>query len=88
MPPKTPPSAGAATATLVPLPTPRLRLSSLKAVRLELARLYASAKAGDINPTDAAKLGFLLDRIRQTLLDGELEARLLALEQLAEEGKP
>ncbi len=88
MPPKTVPSTGATTATLVPLPPPRLRLSNLKQVRMELARLYVAAKAGDINPTDAAKLGFLLDRIRQTILDGELETRVQALEQLTNEREP
>jgi hypothetical protein len=62
-----------------------VRLASLKAVRLELSRLYTSAKAGDIDSQTAARLGYLLDRVRQTILDGELEARVLELEELSEE---
>jgi hypothetical protein len=82
------PSIGAtieeATGQLIPLPTrPRtLRLATVKEVRLELARLYREARAGKVPRADAAKFAFLLDRVRQCIVDHELEARVLALEAL------
>lgn len=85
--PKTLPNAGAVTATLVPLPPPRVRLSTVKQVRLELSRLYSETKAGHIDPTSAAKLAFILDRVRVCIADHELESRVMLLEQLIEEQK-
>lgn len=57
----------------------------MKEIRLELARLYRETKAGHINPADAAKLAFILDRVRVCIVDHELEARVLELELLSEE---
>lgn len=87
MPPKTLPIAGATTKTLTLLSRVKPRTATLKQVRLELSRLYAETKAGHINPTDAAKLAFILDRIRVCIVDGEFEARVMLLEQLIEERK-
>lgn len=70
------------TGKLIALPSQRLPLATVKQVRLELARLYRETKAGQINPADAAKLAFILDRVRQCITDHELEDRVRALEQL------
>jgi hypothetical protein len=87
MPPKTLPSASTATGTLTLLPPAKVRLATVKEVRLELARLYRETKAGHIDPADAAKLAFILDRLRQCIVDHEIEARVMLLEQLTEERK-
>lgn len=78
--PDTTTSPGGETGKIVPLPPAKVRLATVKEVRLELARLYRETKAGDIDPTNAAKLAFILDRIRVCLIDYELEARVAALE--------
>ncbi len=82
MPPKTLPSTGTKSGKLILLPQAKVRLATVKEVRLELARLYRETKAGQINPADAAKLAFILDRVRQCITDHELEDRVHALEQL------
>ena len=71
------------TGKLIPLPTRQrmLRLATIKEVRLELARLYRDTKKGKVPPGDAAKLAFLLDRIRACIVDHELEARVEQLER-------
>lgn len=85
MPVKTLPSASPTTGTLLTLTPTKARLSTVKEIRLELARLYRETKAGHINPADAAKLAFILDRVRVCIVDHELEARVLELELLSEE---
>jgi hypothetical protein len=87
MQPRTMPSTGSATGKLIPPPSARLPLATVKQVRLELARLYRETKAGHIDPADAAKLAFILDRLRQCIVDHEIEARVMLLEQLTEERK-
>lgn len=63
-------------------PTPRLRLplSTLEHCRRELARLYRSAKAGEIAPQDATRLAYLLHLLARMLEVGELERRIAQLE--------
>ncbi len=65
---------------VLPLPPASIRLDSVKRVRLELSNLYRDARIGKVLPSDAAKLAFILDRIRQCLVDYELVARIEALE--------
>lgn len=79
--PTTTPSPQSSTGKLIPLPRPLIRLATVKQVRLELARLYRETRAGDIEPATAAKLAFILDRVRQCIVDHELEARVSELEQ-------
>lgn len=67
--------------TLLPLTPSTARLKNVKQVRLELARLYRETRQGIIHPDDAAKLGYLLDRIRVCIVDHELEERVTALER-------
>src|SRR5574340_1156591 len=61
-------------------PTPRLDLSSIDAVRREMARLYREAKAGNIATADASRLAFILSQVAKLIEVGTLESRLSALE--------
>ncbi|MHB1333208.1 MAG: hypothetical protein ACYCY1_11475 [Sulfuriferula sp.] len=61
-------------------PTPRLELSTIDAVRREMARLYREAKAGNIPTADASRLAFILGQVGKLIEIGTLEARLNALE--------
>jgi len=61
-------------------PTPRLELSTIDAVRREMARLYREAKAGNIQTADASRLAFILAQVGKLIEIGSLEARLNALE--------
>jgi hypothetical protein len=59
------------------------RLDTTEAVRSEMARLYRGArkKAGPLpTPSDAARLGYLLQQIGQTVLMREIDERLAAVE--------
>jgi hypothetical protein len=87
MQPTTTTTPSAQSGKLIPLPPAKVRLATVKEVRLELARLYRETKAGHIDPADAAKLAFILDRLRQCIVDHEIEARVMLLEQLTEEKK-
>ena len=61
-------------------PIPRLELSTIDAVRREMARLYKEAKSGNIPTADASRLAFILGQVGKLIEIGTLEARLNALE--------
>lgn len=67
-------------ATGLPDPTPRLKLSSLKDVRLEMAAVYRQVKAGNLEDNAGSKRVFMLRQIADVIVSAELEARLTALE--------
>lgn len=69
------------TGKVIPLPPEKVRLDSVKRVRLELSSLYRDARAGKVPASDAARLAFILGRIRQSLADYELVERIEALER-------
>ncbi|MGB9428967.1 MAG: hypothetical protein WCC11_03680 [Gammaproteobacteria bacterium] len=64
-----------------PIPR-RYRLTSLRAVRRELASVYWSAKDGTVELADATKLTFILGTLARVITDGDLEMRLDALEEM------
>jgi hypothetical protein len=66
----------------LPTPTVRVgRLTSLRAVRRELARLYTDARQGNgITPGCAAKLAYVLTCCHKVLELEVVEERLRALE--------
>jgi len=68
-------------------PTPRLRipLRTVDDVSRELARLYRQMKAGQIATADGTKLAYVLNLLRQAIETGQLEQRIEALEQQAQE---
>ena len=63
------------------LPPQKIRLDSIKRIRLELASLYRDARAGNVPASDAARFAFILDRIRQCLANHELVERVETLEK-------
>lgn len=74
--------------TPAPLPKKRpkhIKLETVRDVRDELARVYRSAKAGDIPPEVASRFTFMLGTLGKLIVDSELEARLTALESTAEQ---
>lgn len=68
-------------------PTPRkqVRLSSIKDCRRELAKVYADARHGSINPQNATRLTYILVAISNIIKDHELEERVKKLEEQNEE---
>lgn len=63
-----------------PFFTSRPRLGTLRGIRRELASLYLATKAGAIDPGDAAKMTYILRETARTLIDGEIDDRVKALE--------
>ena len=63
----------------------RLPLRSIKDVQSEMARLYRSAKAGDLAVTDASRLANILALLGRLIEGADLEQRIAALE--AEQNK-
>ena len=57
------------------------RLDRAELVRREMARVYWSTKRGEVTPSNAARLVFILAEIAKLLRDVEIEARLVALER-------
>jgi hypothetical protein len=62
------------------LPRSDRRLATVRDVRVALAGLYRDARCGKIDTQDATRLGYLLNLIRVCIADGEMEARIAALE--------
>jgi hypothetical protein len=63
-------------------------LDTLAGVRVEMSRVYRAARRAcgpAPSPSDAAKLGFLLQAIGRCIVDSEMELRLRRLEQQNEE---
>jgi hypothetical protein len=62
-------------------PTPsRLRLDSLDAVRVEMARVYRDCRSGKLDTAEGSKLNYQLQGIGKMLEATIVERRLLALE--------
>ncbi len=58
----------------------RVKLDSLRTIRDEMARVYREARSGIIEPGDATRLVFVLDKLREMTLAIEIEERLTRLE--------
>lgn len=63
----------------------RLPLATLDDVARELARVYRSARAGDIKAGDATRLAFILSTLGKVIEAAQFEARITALEEVAYE---
>jgi hypothetical protein len=73
---------------IVPLPRLRLPLASVRDCRREMGRVYRDMRANRLDKADGTKLAYVLSQLGKMLELDELEERVLALEQLSEEGKP
>lgn len=59
----------------------RLRLNTIDDVKAEMARLYRSAKAGQIETQDASRLANMLSILSRMIEGSDIEARLIRLEE-------
>jgi hypothetical protein len=66
-----------------PLMARRRRLDTVTSLRRETLRLYAEARAGELDPDVAVTLSKLLAQAARLLEGVELERRIEALEQAA-----
>ena len=67
-------------------PTPakryaRSKLQTAADIGNEMAKIYRLAKSGEMDASIATKLTYILQSLAKIRVDGELEARLEALEQ-------
>lgn len=63
------------------LPTPKgIKLKTIDDVRVEMASVYRSMKAGCIETADGSRLVYTLSAIGKMIVDHELEARITLLE--------
>lgn len=70
-------------------PTPvseRLRLSTIKECRRELAKVYTDTRRGIISPQDGTRLTYILTALSNIIRDSELEERIKKLEELSNGG--
>ena len=58
------------------------RLKSLEDVRRYLANLINETRAGNVDPSLSTKLGYLLNILKSTISDSDLESRIKKLEEI------
>ena len=63
------------------------RLKTLGDVRIYLANLINETRCGNVEPSLAGKLGFLLNILRATITESDLEERIKKLEEKEEAEK-
>ena len=69
---------------VVALPTPRrIDLATLVDVRQEMARVYRGMKSGRLASQDGTRLCYVLSQIGKLIIEGDLDARVEALEKLS-----
>ncbi len=66
---------------LIPTPSSVGSLNDLRGIRREMIKVYRATRRGDLDTRDAARLVFVLREIARTITEGELEERLIALEE-------
>jgi hypothetical protein len=69
---------------LEPVGTPRSiarRLTCVREVRREMARVYAEARTGQLRTDVATRLVYILTQLSNLIRDSELEERVQQLEQ-------
>ena len=74
------PALSGTTADVVLLPTPRLNLHDVEAVRREMARVYRDMRGNRIASQDGARLVYVLGELRKMFEAVDFERRLTALE--------
>ncbi len=66
--------------TLRQIPTPRLNLHELDAIRREMTRVYRDMRCGKLHSQDGTRLVYVLGELRKMFEVCELEKRIEALE--------
>lgn len=67
-------------AAITVLPSPKLNLHDLEALRREMARVYRDMRGGAIETQDGTRLVYVLGEMRKLFEIIELEQRIRALE--------
>lgn len=65
---------------LTVIPTPQLKLATIEDCRREMARVYRDARSAKTDTADASRLVYMLTSIAKMIEIGQLERRLIALE--------
>jgi hypothetical protein len=65
---------------LMAVPTPQLKLATIDDCRREMARVYRDARTATTDTADASRLVYMLTSIAKMIEIGQLEQRLIALE--------
>lgn len=63
------------------IPTPQLKLATIEDCRREMARVYRDARQATTDTADASRLVYMLTSIAKMIEIGQLEQRLIALEE-------
>ena len=63
------------------IPTPHLKLATIEDCRREMARVYRDARQATTDTADASRLVYMLTSIAKMIEIGQLEQRLIALEE-------
>ncbi len=69
-----------ASGVVLPTPIKKVDLATINDVRLEMASVYRSMKAGAIETSDGSRLVYVLGQIGKMIADNEFEKRIEALE--------
>lgn len=64
----------------LPIPRSRSRLTCIREVRREMAKVYCEARAGTLRTDAATRLVYILTQLSNLIRDSELEARVQQLE--------
>lgn len=64
----------------------RVPLRNMEDVQLELARLYRMVKRGELSTADGKRMADILQILARVIDGGEMERRLLALEEEQKRG--
>ena len=67
--------------TVTVIPSPKLNLHDLEAVRREMARVYRDMRGGAIDTQDGTRLVYVLGEMRKLFEIIELELRIQTLEE-------
>lgn len=59
----------------------RAKLQGLRDIGNEIAKVYRLARSGELDPSVATKLTYILSTLAKVRVEGDLEKRLEALEQ-------
>jgi hypothetical protein len=65
---------------VVPLPTPRINLHDMEALRREMGKVYRDMRTGKLVSQDGARLVYVLGEMRKLIEADGLERRIQALE--------
>ena len=63
------------------IPTPQIKLATIDDCRREMARVYRDARTATTDTADASRLIYMLTSIAKMIEIGQLEQRLIALEE-------